>query len=477
MRCAAALLAVLLVAAAPTEPRFDPADAFRSVLPKEQAQALSGQSDLIALAQALNPGQREAAAEKLRDAEGQTSDPRDLAAIHRGYLALKDADGAWRVGDSLAARFPQGSVGFVMRGQAAELRGDMAGVVQQAREALRRDPNDRAAFALLKLSEGRASSTPSDTAPASADFSVGEFDTAPKSGASPEALAMMQSAVDARRQRDFVRAKAFAQAAMRADPKSLTVQRFYADVEEDVRKVVRERVGLYVAIERHEAQARARREAAADLAAARRAARRNQVPPIAPLGAGALLLTLGVMAWNHGLRDEAQRQADEARRVAAAGLIVLGCANIAYGASSLLLRGLTTLGPPALVPAGGAGTVVVPAALPAATPVAVGVTEVAVGAKAALEDLTSQASTPGGDGGARSVRPSSAGGMQKQVERGQAPRSVDRVDRARRPHEKDQVHFKDGSALNRDGTWKHGGRALTNAEKDWLFENGWILPE
>jgi hypothetical protein len=74
-------------------------------------------------------------------------------------------------------------------------------------------------------------------------------------------------------------------------------------------------------------------------------------------------------------------------------------------------------------------------------------------------------------------KPSTAGNMQKQVERGQAPKSIDRVDRARSPYEKDQVHFQDGNALNKDGSWKHGGRSLTNSEKKWLVKNGWTLPK
>jgi RHS repeat-associated protein len=67
--------------------------------------------------------------------------------------------------------------------------------------------------------------------------------------------------------------------------------------------------------------------------------------------------------------------------------------------------------------------------------------------------------------------------MQKQVEKGQAPKSVDRVDSPRFPNEKPHVEFKDGNALNNDGTWKHGGRDLTNIEKDWLQQNGWQLPK
>lgn len=72
---------------------------------------------------------------------------------------------------------------------------------------------------------------------------------------------------------------------------------------------------------------------------------------------------------------------------------------------------------------------------------------------------------------------SSAGKMQKEVERGQAPKGVDRVDKGNANlGEKDHVHFDDGSALNSDGTWKHGSRNLKNDEKDWLTGHEWSLP-
>ena len=74
-------------------------------------------------------------------------------------------------------------------------------------------------------------------------------------------------------------------------------------------------------------------------------------------------------------------------------------------------------------------------------------------------------------GGGRSVNQ-----MSRQVQRGQSPRSVTRVEAGRGPYEQDHVHFEKGQALNRDGTWKHGGRALSNAERDWLTSNGWTLP-
>jgi hypothetical protein len=70
----------------------------------------------------------------------------------------------------------------------------------------------------------------------------------------------------------------------------------------------------------------------------------------------------------------------------------------------------------------------------------------------------------------------SAGQMQKQVERGQAPSSVVRVDKGRGEHEQDHVHLQGGSALNRDGSWKHGVTELTNAVKGWLQGHEWTLP-
>jgi len=74
--------------------------------------------------------------------------------------------------------------------------------------------------------------------------------------------------------------------------------------------------------------------------------------------------------------------------------------------------------------------------------------------------------------------PKTAGNMQKQVERDQAPNSIDRVDGANPPRDRfDHVHFRDGHTLYNNGEWKHGGRSLTNAEKAWLQDNGWVLPK
>lgn len=47
---------------------------------------------------------------------------------------------------------------------------------------------------------------------------------------------------------------------------------------------------------------------------------------------------------------------------------------------------------------------------------------------------------------------SSPSEMQKQVERGKAPKEVNRVDNAHGSSKQPHVHFKDGTALNRDGS-------------------------
>ena len=70
---------------------------------------------------------------------------------------------------------------------------------------------------------------------------------------------------------------------------------------------------------------------------------------------------------------------------------------------------------------------------------------------------------------------------------GRAPKKIERIDipkldptgkplHGQLPH----VHFKDGRALNIDGTWKHGSggvNTIDNKSKNWLIENGWTLPK
>ncbi len=68
--------------------------------------------------------------------------------------------------------------------------------------------------------------------------------------------------------------------------------------------------------------------------------------------------------------------------------------------------------------------------------------------------------------------------MQQEVNKGQAPRTVLRVDQASLNIGDNyaHVHFTDGNALNDQGRWKHGKRELSREEKKWLEKHGWTLP-
>lgn len=81
-----------------------------------------------------------------------------------------------------------------------------------------------------------------------------------------------------------------------------------------------------------------------------------------------------------------------------------------------------------------------------------------------------------------SNRRTSSNQMQEQVNRGKAPKEVDRVDSGNPniPNSKDHIHFKDGTALNYDGTPSHIGNGfpcITKAIRDWILSNNWCLPE
>lgn len=72
--------------------------------------------------------------------------------------------------------------------------------------------------------------------------------------------------------------------------------------------------------------------------------------------------------------------------------------------------------------------------------------------------------------------PKSPGQLQKQVEKGQVPKEVDRVDKPHVPGQKPHVHLDDGTSLNNDGTVhdKHKGNPNpSNKTKKWLNKNGW----
>jgi hypothetical protein len=65
------------------------------------------------------------------------------------------------------------------------------------------------------------------------------------------------------------------------------------------------------------------------------------------------------------------------------------------------------------------------------------------------------------------------------VKKGKVPKSIRRFDQKElTPHTRvEHVHFKDGSALRKDGVWRHGGKKLTNEEIKFLKHHGWKIPE
>ncbi len=67
--------------------------------------------------------------------------------------------------------------------------------------------------------------------------------------------------------------------------------------------------------------------------------------------------------------------------------------------------------------------------------------------------------------------------LNQEIYKGKAPKTIKRFDTGKVYKEQDNVHFSDGSALNRDGSWKHGEKKLTNSEKEYLIKSGWTLPK
>ena len=103
-------------------------------------------------------------------------------------------------------------------------------------------------------------------------------------------------------------------------------------------------------------------------------------------------------------------------------------------------------------------------------------------------NLLSMAQNSGGggcDGGQRGEpqgpekKPTSRNQMQQQIDRGQAPQGVDRVDRPHVPGQQPHVHYNDGTSSNMDGSTHDAGKGAPNpsqAIRQWLIDNGWTPP-
>ena len=65
--------------------------------------------------------------------------------------------------------------------------------------------------------------------------------------------------------------------------------------------------------------------------------------------------------------------------------------------------------------------------------------------------------------------------MNQAIQRMQAPRGIDRIDRGVPGFEQPHAHV-NGGALNFDGTWKHQPKGpLSNAQRAWLGSHGWNI--
>ena len=97
--------------------------------------------------------------------------------------------------------------------------------------------------------------------------------------------------------------------------------------------------------------------------------------------------------------------------------------------------------------------------------------------KGKAEEAPQSVTEPESNEKGKSKKPSSPGKMQKEVDRGQAPKDVKRVHKAHNTtNGKPHVHFRNGSAMNYDGT-PHDGLnkipILTNSVKEWLENHNW----
>ncbi len=72
-------------------------------------------------------------------------------------------------------------------------------------------------------------------------------------------------------------------------------------------------------------------------------------------------------------------------------------------------------------------------------------------------------------------QPKTINQLRQDVYKGKAPKGIKDFHSPKIKGEQEHVHFDDGTALNKDGTWKHGKGQLTNEQKTYLKENGWAV--
>lgn len=236
---------------ASNRPSSEPSDrlikqAFAGALPPDRLAALGPRATAEQLRGAMTPDQRAAARTRLAEAEAGATMPEELKELARGYLLLDQDEtdqgkNLFRVAARLQEAEPDNSEGYSLAATGHHQMGDYPAAAQWAGHALKLNPNDERAQAILMLSIGRAkrglggvpkveeaATPPGGMTAAGADFTVAE-----NSDMSPVALSYARQAVTARHKGDMAGTWSNIQAAMNADPTSTKVQQLYAVAKED----------------------------------------------------------------------------------------------------------------------------------------------------------------------------------------------------------------------------------------------------
>lgn len=223
-------------------------ETFQGQFNKEQLAQFKAPPTIEQLVERMTSEQKQGARMKLAELERSASTPADLDEIAKGYLMLdeKSSDAgqqAIRIATQLQQMEPENSRGFALAASGFHQSGDYPAAAEWAKKALELNPNDERARAVYMLSVGRVKrsgaglpgvvGTPA--MPGTGGFASLDWDI-PVKDASPEAITLMKQAVAARRAGNMDEPMRLAQEAMRRDPGSLGVQKFYALVEADHRK-------------------------------------------------------------------------------------------------------------------------------------------------------------------------------------------------------------------------------------------------
>ena len=171
--------------------------------------------------------------------------------------------------------------------------------------------------------------------------------------------------------------------------------------------------------------------------------------------------------------NTALKRTDETAAALGTGMMKAGTGAMAAGGA------LATAGVEVTASTAGAGVVVGgPAVAAGAEIAAVGAATAATGGVLVMN--SSKNKSDGYERGENtstdnSSKKKSGSQLQRDISKGRAPKSFKGIHKGKFKGEQTHVHFDDGSALNYDGTWKHGGRKLTKAEQEFLNNYDWNL--